>query len=447
MDSEVNTKIDNMYSLLIKANDKIGKLHTEHHEKASMLTLSSLLEKISQSVDNTSQPSKLNNIDVSKMHEWSMQFDSNNDSINVTTGRPSILVQQSIDDDILTILRNSEARTWDTLDRLSSVVGDIQNDIKKFMSQNDSSSSYESNNGHSNLRDQQISSPLIDSIKIDTLQQIQNKCDNIERNVNSLVTRAFPSSLEEITSNNTFNHTSLRTTQSSQQSLDDFSSISSFQEQDGTNAVHVAGIPLSMSSNDMLLNDVQDNVRSSDETDAARTAGISSLIATSAGSQPSASSHNATDWFSNSILMQELNTSNNAVELSRNDEFDVNSQPAIRNDSGSSRRLPHQFHLSRISTNTTTDMIYEHIRNNGISDTTNIKVTKLVPLNRDISTLSFISFKIDTTDDIANIINTPKFWPRNCKWKVFVPKTRPMGNFGSTAPFLGDHQRSPTLSA
>lgn len=70
-------------------------------------------------------------------------------------------------------------------------------------------------------------------------------------------------------------------------------------------------------------------------------------------------------------------------------------------------------------------MIYEHMRNNGVLDTSSIKVTKLVPRNRDISTLSFVSFKIDTNDDIATIIHSPSFWPHQCSRKNFIANARP----------------------
>lgn len=103
-------------------------------------------------------------------------------------------------------------------------------------------------------------------------------------------------------------------------------------------------------------------------------------------------------------------------------------------------KLQRHFHLSRASTNTTTEMIYGYMRKEGKFDVSNVKVTKLVPRSRDISTLSFVSFKIDTNEEIAAVLNSPNFWPKHCIWKNFISKVRPFANFSSTNPFLGEHQ-------
>lgn len=106
----------------------------------------------------------------------------------------------------------------------------------------------------------------------------------------------------------------------------------------------------------------------------------------------------------------------------------------------------HHFHLSRLSVDTTTDMIYKYMRDKGVLPNSKIKVTKLVPRNRDISTLSFVSFKIDTNDDVAEKINTPNFWPQliwhYCSWKNFIPKPRPLATFANIDPFLGEGHSS-----
>lgn len=147
-------------------------------------------------------------------------------------------------------------------------------------------------------------------------------------------------------------------------------------------------------------------------------------------------SQNTTDYFSNSLLLGELNVAND----------DINDGDRVSNDEVVSQKIRRHFHLSRASITTMTAMIYEHLRKNGVPDVSNIKVTKLVPRNRDISTLSFISFKIDTdNNDVAAKINTPNFWPNHCAWKSFIHS--PFADFPTTSPFLGGQrsaQHNPT---
>lgn len=370
--------------------------------------------------------------------EWSFSF---NHSLNAAN--------MSENTDIFTMITSFEQSTWAGLDLLSKKLSDQHKsvlNIETLCRNFEGNTSHSSNNGCSNKNDQQIPSPLMDAINIDTLQQIQNKCDSIERNLSSIVTRASSCSNDEVPSCKMFNK-SVQSSQSSQHSLDELSSIpliDNAQLHGETNAEHMAGIPLNMSLNDLPSNGVPDNSHSCNAVNAVRVAANLSLNTACASSQTGAGTHNTTEIFSNTLLLNELDISNDVQD--DNDDFNANSQPIIHTNIAPSNKLQRHFHLSKISTNTTTDMIYDHMRKNGVSETSNIKVTKLVPLNRDLSTLSFISFKIDTTDDIANIINAPKFWPQNCSWKNFIPKKRPMGIFSNTASFLGERRPSPNKS-
>lgn len=494
LDSEVFTKINNMYSLLIKANDKIDKLHTEQHEKDNMRTITSMLENGSHLADRTNPSStKFNNADTNKLHEWSMHLDSNNDSIIQTPGRPSLIVQQSVDDDILNILRNSESRTWDSLDRLSITVNDIQSDIKDILSQHDS----QSNNGHYNTsgNDRQISSPLLDSIKIDALHQIQSKCDNIER----LVTRDLTS------------HQS--STQSSRNSTDDHSSISltdNARLHNGTNAVHVAsaqasagtynstspsnrliiasGNPIgiskpqkeamtqtninnvpessksygqkmqkrhNLSANGLGMGSVIDLQSSSSsslstsmnqiesdylqamidiaqENDDASNRDLSLLSPSSiSGSQvdtgdpladilTSFNSNMSSAPNSNSTTPHASNQSQHSQQISSGE-----SQPQSSTTTSSSNnrlRLKNAFHLSKFDTSITTETILSYISSKIHVDTSSLKVIRLTKKGQDISKLKYVTFKIETTDDIAVEINATNFWPHICSITPFIQK-------------------------
>lgn len=82
-----------------------------------------------------------------------------------------------------------------------------------------------------------------------------------------------------------------------------------------------------------------------------------------------------------------------------------------------------EFHVSKFSTNTTTEMIREYLHNNGVHNSDAVKVFCLIPHNKDKSTLSFISFKVDIDEAGAKIITKPGFWPIKCCIKEFVHKS------------------------
>lgn len=71
-------------------------------------------------------------------------------------------------------------------------------------------------------------------------------------------------------------------------------------------------------------------------------------------------------------------------------------------------------------------MILDYMRENGINDTglSSVKIAPLVPRNRDVSSLSFISFKLDVNDELAESITKSNFWPQTCQIKQFVTKTK-----------------------
>lgn len=83
-----------------------------------------------------------------------------------------------------------------------------------------------------------------------------------------------------------------------------------------------------------------------------------------------------------------------------------------------------EFYLTKFSPNTTADMILEYMRENGVNNLHSTRVNALVPRNKDKSSLTFISFKIATSDvGIANVITGTSFWPLNCSITKFVDKS------------------------
>lgn len=92
-----------------------------------------------------------------------------------------------------------------------------------------------------------------------------------------------------------------------------------------------------------------------------------------------------------------------------------------------------ELYLSRLACHTTVSTIENYMRQRGI-ELNNVCVTSLFPKNRELSTLSFISFKIDTTTDTAKILKESSFWPAGCLIKDFVRKAPKIANL-SKSPF------------
>lgn len=98
---------------------------------------------------------------------------------------------------------------------------------------------------------------------------------------------------------------------------------------------------------------------------------------------------------------------------------------------GLSNVLPNEFHLSNVSKDTTRQMIIDYMKIKGVADMTHVKLTCLVPPSRDRSTLSYLSYKIDTNDAISNIIQAVDFWPPKTRFRRFVQKNSRTATFST----------------
>lgn len=113
--------------------------------------------------------------------------------------------------------------------------------------------------------------------------------------------------------------------------------------------------------------------------------------------------------------MNELDT----VETPPSNDNNINSQ----NSSSYIERFSNELYVSNFSNDITSDMIRTYLNDRNI-DTSEVRITCLIPKNKDRSTLSYISFKVDTNDCIASIINKTDFWPAGCFVKNFINKKR-----------------------
>lgn len=117
-----------------------------------------------------------------------------------------------------------------------------------------------------------------------------------------------------------------------------------------------------------------------------------------------------TDILSNSILAQELVNGQTDGKNVTDGGF-TSSQTNMSQHSNSRN----EFHFYNLSKNTTHEMILDYMKLKGINDLSHTKLTCLVSSKRDLSTLSYLSYKIDTDDATAAIIQDKHFEQKQSK--------------------------------
>lgn len=100
-------------------------------------------------------------------------------------------------------------------------------------------------------------------------------------------------------------------------------------------------------------------------------------------------------------------------------------------------KFDNAIHVSRIQTSVTLeDMTNYIIENAKMKPDDEFKCTLLVKKDKDLSTLSFVSYKIDVIADKFNQLMDVSFWPRGLLIREFVPQERirsTLGDFLSTS--------------
>lgn len=137
------------------------------------------------------------------------------------------------------------------------------------------------------------------------------------------------------------------------------------------------------------------------------------------------------------IVLSSPPVENNVIDIMENfehqspDSIDIvsidgnNSIESMRNQtrkSGNrnSNMKRNEFYLSKFDINITCESMMEYMEKTGINDLTNTRVIPLISKNKDINSLTFITFKIDTDDHTAEIINKRDFWPKHCSITPFI---------------------------
>lgn len=82
--------------------------------------------------------------------------------------------------------------------------------------------------------------------------------------------------------------------------------------------------------------------------------------------------------------------------------------------------------ISKFHPETTTDEIENYIiENTDIKDKSKFKCVKLVKKEQDVTTMSFVSFKIDVTPEVFEALIAPENWPQNKHVREFIRMAPP----------------------
>lgn len=265
--------------------------------------------------------------------------------------------------DLYQLLHGFEQNTWTSFDYLSQKLSENATALMQIES---------ICNELKSKGTTQLSSPVTDSIALDSLHLLNDKCDNMESGIRSLDTRLTLLYAESSISGHPTQHQCVN-------QLDSDRGINGGQDVIADNVISYD----SMSRN---LLQVQSTATENDNL------------------------HEPVSVVERSSVANSTTTSDPSDNLQRR------AQPKCN-------QAKTSFYVTKFSPTTTTEMILRYMSDNGVGNLESTKVTCLVPRGKDKSLISFISFKIDTNDDVARIITSEGFWPRKCTIKEFVQKS------------------------
>lgn len=443
-ESVSQSMLDNMYSLLLKSQDKIIKLHTKEDEKESIKIMTSLFEKL---LKTDSMPNKNNDaINLSKLNDWSMHFDNVNKTIG-DTGRPSLIFKQSVDDDILDILRNSESRTWDALDSIRTKLDDQNNKIDDLIRLNPTNNLY---------KNEPIRSSLVDSVNIhdpflfiSTQENASIDDDIIARSTgNPDVTDKPKEAMTQINKENRKKRIPepLKIDLQKRQvpNLSDIGpgiGLSASCTVTKNKAIEKLAMramdsleshnkspdpPLMEELNNMtrkILN--KSCVDSQNITFSSDLANDSNISESDLISNKSWSIHSIHDISSDNIDGVNNAATNSNSDSGANLQAGQNATQVLSTESfktSHTKPIIHELYLSRLPTNLSEADVRNYIKAKDIDKADDLRITKLVKRDADLSLLSFISFKIDADESTYTKLIEKNFWPEKCTIQSFIQK-------------------------
>lgn len=422
---DLEMKLNNIYSMLIKATDKIDKVHTHAAEKENIGVVTSLIEKLSKSNDGMiSTPNKLNNLlDANRLSDWSMTGDHNNDSI-VASGRPSLILHQSIDDDILNILRNSEARNWDALDQITRDLKTQSSKIESLLRHYNSHSvsaaweelfeRMDSQNEKLNKVLQSAESHIVAPIASPLVDAIHDMSPLSNRIIDDALSTGNPSIID-IAEKEAMTHYQQNTNENAETSNTERQKMQMHNLSDGgPGIVQASTVVSAVADQTSIIHGVE--------------SGNNGLVDIDAGESSS----------------QQRQLEEQVLRLMTNFDTPAGSEQTLESHINRARR---ELYVSKFGVHFTSEDIVSYLQHNGLSDLSNTRVIRLTKRDQDMSLLSFVSFKIETDEDTAILLLQPDFWPLTCSAVDFVSKPHKPKNSANICTSLSLHPASNASSS
>lgn len=390
----LHDKLDNCISIVTKLDniieDNIIKSLSDLHCKIDLnISDPQFMTKHDKFTHKPQQKTNRNGRNsLSNDFEWSFSF---NQSLNAATS--------SENTELYSLLSSFEQNTWAGLDLLREKVINIETMCKNF-ELNELQSANSSAPSHSG---QPIASALIDSIELDALAQIQNKCENIDRNVNLIMARtksqwsqslSKPFNIRDETPRPRNTLPESTTVSADETSVNEASTVHS----------HALLNETVYFPNDMLNGEINSLVNRSD---------AGSVLDCSQNTQNSIRIESIHDISGDHIAGNSASTDITVTDNATSAGSDISSVDAAK---------LYELHLTKLPVDITECDIVQYIAKKGVLNADSIKLHKLVKRNADLSSFSFVSFKIDTTESIAKRLCERHFWPDKCIIKNFVHK-------------------------
>lgn len=409
-----NVTIENIFKQVLKLDDKVNRLHTADDEKKNMQVILSTLDN--KANIHTSNNSKSNNIqsllnpalNISSIENWSIHNGSVDEFSQNFAGRPSLTVQQTVNDDIMDILKSSEQTTWQTLDYLTKEIR-LQNEKIDTLLQR---------------TDEKTTSTL--SLKSPLVESILNLNESLGDKINLSCSSPVNSGAFSVTDPSTGNFVDMKNlrkeaiAQNNSNKPNDVPETIKINEekkrQKSTSSVDepecVTDQNTTMENNVIRGMAQLDNQQSEIFTieidaDEIRNNGDNSLS-------------NLTES-SRSILIDSIH------DISHDNIMGIgstaNKSSCVQSSKLADNSKLVELHLSKLPTNINEPDIIEYVMAKIDVSSNDIILHKLVKKDADLSLLTFVSFKIDTNETIARMLMSENFWPDKCLIKEFVNKS------------------------
>lgn len=280
--------------------------------------------------------------------------------------------------ELFRLLHGFERNTWTSFDYLN----------RKLSENTDAVLQIESVVKELNLSDinQRLKSPVVDSITLDNLQLISDKCDVIRND------------LLEIGS--------------------DFKSIHGTSNRDEQSTQQLRNRLMNLIDNDEECVNRTENDRSDHSDTELSTDGHQERVNRSVTTDIGLNSSDTVEF--NPDLRRDLQIFEPLIDTNATSRKQLHLL-------GSNVQTPafdHHFHISPFDVHVSPENIIDYIAENSLKCKSGIRIRRLVKNGQNLSELNYVTFKIETSSDIGDVISRSSFWPRHIVIKPWINKCK-----------------------